>query len=526
MSEARRTHATITFDGADISDDIENYLLSIVYTDNEEDEADDLQIKLHDRDEIWISEWLEAALNASATNPSASPAPAAEAPSSSIYTVNAKSGLILRDGPSTSNKRLNAFAFGTEVTVNDASSSWYQVTVAGQSGYMYGQYLTQKAGSASSGASQGSSGGGDASSYPTVRFGSQGDYVKLMQGLLQQAGQSLPKYGVDGYFGSETQAAVKGFQGSAGLSVDGICGPLTWAALLNAVNGTGTAQKKSGFVITAQINRENWDDGFSDDLDCGQFELDAVTYQGPPNTITFKATSLPFSPQVRQTKKTKAWENYSLSRIASEMASANGMTCMFEAQTDIQYQRVEQSETADIAFLSELCHRAGLSLKITNNIIVIFDQIAYESSDSVLTIERGDGTYMKPKLSTGQADVQYASCRVSYTTPQGQLIEGIAKVDDYDAESDTNQQLEIHAKVADIGEAQSLAVKYLRFHNKFQKSAQFTFPGNPDLVAGCCVDLEDWGAFSGKYIIKQSKHQLSASGYTTTITLRKVLGGY
>ena len=35
------------FQGVDITASIRRFLLSITYTDNEEDEADDLQIKLH-----------------------------------------------------------------------------------------------------------------------------------------------------------------------------------------------------------------------------------------------------------------------------------------------------------------------------------------------------------------------------------------------------------------------------------------------------------------------------------------------
>ena len=45
----RRTEAEVTFDGVDITQSIKPYLLSITYTDNEEGETDDLQIKILDR---------------------------------------------------------------------------------------------------------------------------------------------------------------------------------------------------------------------------------------------------------------------------------------------------------------------------------------------------------------------------------------------------------------------------------------------------------------------------------------------
>ena len=66
---------------------------------------------------------------------------------------------------------------------------------------------------------------------PTIKRGSSGTYVTLMQELLIQRGYSCGSCGADGKFGSDTQYAVKKFQQAAGLSVDGVCGPKTWAAL-------------------------------------------------------------------------------------------------------------------------------------------------------------------------------------------------------------------------------------------------------------------------------------------------------
>lgn len=63
---ARRTVAEIAFDGVDITSSIRPYLLSVSYTDNEEDETDDLQITLQDRGRIWTEQWLMDAIEAAA----------------------------------------------------------------------------------------------------------------------------------------------------------------------------------------------------------------------------------------------------------------------------------------------------------------------------------------------------------------------------------------------------------------------------------------------------------------------------
>jgi peptidoglycan hydrolase-like protein with peptidoglycan-binding domain len=66
-------------------------------------------------------------------------------------------------------------------------------------------------------------------SLPTLRLGSKGDDVKYLQGLLNYHDYTVT---VDGIFGAKTEAAVKKFQKSRGLKVDGIVGQKTWNELL------------------------------------------------------------------------------------------------------------------------------------------------------------------------------------------------------------------------------------------------------------------------------------------------------
>ncbi len=303
-----------------------------------------------------------------------------------------------------------------------------------------------------------------------------------------------------------------------------------------------SASAASKLKISATITPENWGSG-GGSLPTGGFELDSVEAAGPPATISVSGVSLGYSSPIRQTKKSKAWENYKLSAIAGEIAGNGGLSCVYESASDPFYEREEQTKESDIKFLSDLCHDAGISLKCSDGQLVLFDQATYEAKPPVLTLRRNNGRilpaspkaygaygkdpncgeYIDYRLSTGAAETQYGSCRVSYAdAATGQLIEGTAKAEGEDGES--AQCLEITAKVKDAGEAQALAEKHLRLHNKFNRTASFTLPGNTALVAGVTVQLEDFGGWSGKYIIKQADHTVSADGgYVTKITLRKVL---
>lgn len=271
--------------------------------------------------------------------------------------------------------------------------------------------------------------------------------------------------------------------------------------------------------MSAVITPENWMKSGS--LKTGAFELDGVDASGPPATVSIKGASLAFSGSLRQTKKTKAWEHYTLSGIASEIAAGGGMGCMYESSTNPSYNRVEQTRQSDIDFLKKLCQDAGISIKATDGKIVLYDQATYEAKAPVLTIEKGaKGGYIKYRLSSGSADTQYSKCRVSYMDPAtGTCIEGTAE----DGDVSGDQCLEITAKVSSVGEAQTLAKKHLRLHNKLAKTAVFTLPGDVGLVAGVTVQLKGWGGWNGKYIITRATHTVGSGGYTTQIRIRKVL---
>ena len=272
--------------------------------------------------------------------------------------------------------------------------------------------------------------------------------------------------------------------------------------------------------ISAVITPENWKK--TEKLKTGAFELDSVDASSPPAEVTISAASLAFSSSLRQTKKSKAWNNYNLSGIASEIAAAGGMSCMYESSVNPSYDRVEQTKQSDIDFLKKLCQDAGISIKATDGKLVLYDQATYEAKAPVLTIENGaKGGYIKYKLHSGSADTQYAKCRVRYQDPgTGTCIEGTAE----DSSVSGDQCLEITAKVGSVGEAQTLAKKHLRLHNKLAKTATFTLPGDVGLVAGVTVELKGWGGWDGKYIVTRAVHTIGSGGYTTQISIRKVLG--
>ncbi len=95
-----------------------------------------------------------------------------------------------------------------------------------------------------------------ARTWPLVQYGNRGEPVKTVQYLLRARGYSLT---VDGNFGAGTQNAVKSFQTSRSLTVDGIVGARTWEALViktqygntgNAVRAVQSQLGSKGYSVT------------------------------------------------------------------------------------------------------------------------------------------------------------------------------------------------------------------------------------------------------------------------------------
>ena len=90
---------------------------------------------------------------------------------------------------------------------------------------------------------------------PTIKRGSKGDCVRMLQEKLVAHGYDVGSAGIDGDFGRATHAAVTRFQMDNGLAMDGIVGPATWAKLDEAqeiivsysvtINGLTKAQAAS-----------------------------------------------------------------------------------------------------------------------------------------------------------------------------------------------------------------------------------------------------------------------------------------
>lgn len=295
--------------------------------------------------------------------------------------------------------------------------------------------------------------------------------------------------------------------------------------------GTGSKTKSAGSangakpkLVSATLVQKNWNDTGKDmTLDMGTFEIDSVDMSGPPDKVTVKSTSIPYTSKLRMEKKSKAWEKITLKGIGQEIAGKNGLKLMYEANDNPAYKRKEQVQTSDIKFLQELCHAAGMALKVTTLTIVIYDAAEYDKKPAVRTFKKGSGDIISYKMGTKLTDTAYTSCHVSYSDPDSK--ETIEYTYTPDSSTGTGQTLEINEKVNSKAEAIRLAKKRLREKNTQEYTASLKVVGDVSLVAGITVKLKGFQQFDRKYKVTQAKHNL-LDGYTVDLSLKQVLEGY
>ncbi len=87
--------------------------------------------------------------------------------------------------------------------------------------------------------------------WPTVQTGEKNNRVRVIQHLLNQRGAGLV---VDASFGPSTLAAVKSFQSSNGLTVDGVVGPITWSKLVVSLSKGATGNAVKGLQVALNVH--------------------------------------------------------------------------------------------------------------------------------------------------------------------------------------------------------------------------------------------------------------------------------
>ena len=119
------------------------------------------------------------------------------------------------------------------------------------------------------------------------KYGSRGEEVRTIQTKLKRWGYYSGN--IDGIYGSQTQSAVRWFQSKNGLTVDGIAGPKTLAAMgiYNSSNNSSSGATNSNDLnlLARLVYGEARGEPYSGQVAVAAVVLNRVKNSSFPNTI-------------------------------------------------------------------------------------------------------------------------------------------------------------------------------------------------------------------------------------------------
>lgn len=257
-------------------------------------------------------------------------------------------------------------------------------------------------------------------------------------------------------------------------------------------------------------------------VDIGVFEIDEVEYQHPPATLTLRALSAGISKNHR-TLKPKAYENTTLAQIVAIVAKRLKLKVIGEIKP-IPIMRVTQYQERDLEFLTRLGREYHHSFKVVGNQLVFTCKEKLGEAEAVMILEEQDtiSINLRDRISSTAKEVNIRGYDVNGKKVIQHNQKAKAKREDV-RQSKTASEDSLH--IVTRGESQeqieARGKAALATQNEDQQAGSLTLWGNPKLVAGSSILLRNLGVFSGKYLIKSSRHTISRTqGYTTTIEVR------
>lgn len=115
------------------------------------------------------------------------------------------------------------------------------------------------------------------------KLGSSGKEVTAIQQALTDRG--LFTADITGYYGTQTQAAVRKFQKQKGLAVDGIAGPATLSALGITIGGIPEATDSNINLLARIISAESRGEPYTGQVAVGAVVLNRIEHPSFPDSI-------------------------------------------------------------------------------------------------------------------------------------------------------------------------------------------------------------------------------------------------
>lgn len=266
-------------------------------------------------------------------------------------------------------------------------------------------------------------------------------------------------------------------------------------------------------------------DQFTGLISWGSFEIAEIEAEhgAMGSTVSLKALSTGIS-KANRTLQAKPFENMTLADIVKVVAARLKLT-VSGSIAHIKIQRITQYQERDVEFLARLAKQYGHTFKIVGDKLVFTQNSELAKQEAVLIMQPEN--LLRWRIRDLIKGVPDKAVVTGYDPKKKKAITSERKT----------KPLRPNAKKATSGDTLKITPNKGESQDEINARADaalanvqeercagsITVFGNALLVAGQVIELQNMGKLSGRYLVKQARHDYSQMrGYTTDLEIKMV----
>jgi phage protein D len=239
--------------------------------------------------------------------------------------------------------------------------------------------------------------------------------------------------------------------------------------------------------------------------DFGRYVVYDVQYSGDSEGERIEMSAASGS-EKQYERRWRSYVNMNLKQIVDEVAARLGLKPLGQIEGGRAFER--QNGETDLSFLHRLAKRNGYVVKIETDKLVFYKYDKILESEVALTLTKNQ---VKTYRFEDKAEGSYKKCVVKGFNPRTrQVIEATA------GSGEPTLAL-IETGIETIADARLRASEAIKENNRKKTRCEMTTIGDISLISGLAIAMSGFGVFDGKYVIEETQHFFTTSGYETRI---------
>lgn len=240
----------------------------------------------------------------------------------------------------------------------------------------------------------------------------------------------------------------------------------------------------------------------------GAYAVDEIELSMGPRSMVIKATAAQTAPELVKGQRTESWHDRTMADVVNKIAKRNGLTPVIKGGLgSVKIKHEDQTNESDQSFLTRLAKKYKATIKPADGKLIVTPRSTGAGEFAITVDEVTDWrATLKNRGAYGAVKVKYLDRKLNKEKNETFGKKGPLPV------------FEEKQLFRDQAEAKKAAESRLQSLKAGEVRVSLRLPGRPDLNADGLVTLKNFRPYvDGTWAIKQITHELTSSGYSTSI---------